>query len=112
MAADPAERLAPVVAASERALSDAWGGRVELLPLNPAEAERPNSTVARCLVHADHAEAPATVIVKSPRNYNASEVAPHTPAGRLFNEWAALRFLSSLNTTLAPRLYAADRSQG
>jgi hypothetical protein len=109
---DQAVILGPVIAAAERALTNAWGGSVGLLPLNAPEAVRPHSTVARCLVRADYADAPVTVIVKSARDYDPADLSPHAPAGRLLNEWAALRFLSELGTDLAPRLYAADRHAG
>lgn len=109
---DATAALAPVIAAAEKALSEAWQCDVGLLPLNPAEAVRPHSTVARCLVRADFPEAPVTLIVKSARDYDPHDVSPQSPAGRLLNEWAALRFLSELQTDLAPRLYAADRTTG
>ena len=94
MTPDVARALGTVVAAAERALAQQWRCDVGLLPLNPSEAVRPHSTVVRCLVRAESAEAPVTVIVKALRDYDVLHTSPEDPAGRLLNEWAALRFLS------------------
>src|SRR5690349_20266240 len=103
--------LATTIADAERALKRAWEETsVDLLALNPADAVRSRSVVARCLLRTAYPDAPATVIVKSTRGYDLSDRTPESAASRLLNEWHALEFLSSTN--LAPQLYAADRDAG
>jgi Ser/Thr protein kinase RdoA (MazF antagonist) len=102
--------LAHTITAAERALTVAWGTTADLLPLDPVEAVRTRSVVARCLVRTQYVDAPPTVIVKTFRGYDVNDRTPESAAGRLLNEWAALEFLSSTN--VAPRLYAANRDDG
>jgi hypothetical protein len=107
-----APALGGVVAAAERALAQQWRCDVGLLPLNPGAAVRPHSTVVRCLVRTESADAPVTVIVKALRDYDVLHVSPEAPAGRFLNEWAALRLLSEFGTDAAPRPLAGDRDLG
>jgi len=115
---EPLALLPRVVADAEAALTRAWGVAAELLPLDPAQAVRPRSTVARCLLRADRADAPVSVIVKSTRgahsDYNAEDGGPHSAAGRLLTDWAGCQFLADLSPSepLAPRVFAADRETG
>ena len=99
-----------IIAAAERVLSEAWGNPVRLGVAERQSGKMNRSRVLRCPVVEAPAGAPATVIVKCVQGdggqaYDPQEAQPGSPAARLFNEWAATQFLSSLPAE--PRLAVA-----
>lgn len=102
--------------AAERALADAWGGRIELANEEGLGGSA-RSQVYRYVVRSGPREHPETVIVKQALTVgNESYVirAPEGPAWRLFNDWAGLRFLTELAgpESPAPQFYAGSREAG
>jgi hypothetical protein len=105
------DALRPAV---ERAMSESVGSAIRLD--DEAEILRAMSngyaTVARFRV-ASGAGVPETVVVKRQGNW-----APYDPDSTegtswgLFNEWAALELLNEADPAIAPRLLAADRTDG
>jgi hypothetical protein len=89
--------------AVERLLSARFGAPVRIA----RATEFPYSQVARCALEAANGDAPPTVIVRILRD----EPARSGPA-RLHNERAALEFLTSLGSALAPRVIAGDAAAG
>jgi len=67
----------------------------------------PYSTVSRCTLDAGGSTVPQTVVVRLLRK----DAARSQPT-RLHNEQAALEFLSSIGSTLAPRFIVGDASAG
>src|SRR5579875_862188 len=87
----------------EHLLSRRFGTRVRIV----GASAFPYSAVSRCRLEATGSAVPATVIVRVPRNDPA-----RAGLARLRNEHAALAFLGSLNSTLAPRVIAGDTAAG
>ncbi len=67
----------------------------------------PYSTVSRCTLDAGGSSVPQTVVVRLLRKDTA-----RSQPTRLHNEQAALEFLSSIGSTLAPRFIVGDASAG
>src|SRR5437763_2997695 len=87
----------------ENLLSVRFGTRVSIAGVN----DFPYSQVSRCTLEAAGSAAPSTVIVRVPRDDPA-----RSGLARLRNEHAALEFLRSIGSTLAPRFIAGDASAG
>jgi hypothetical protein len=108
-----------ILSAAERVLSAAWGGPVRLGTGDRQSGTMARSRVLRCPVVEAPAGAPATVIVKcvlgdGRATYDPEESQAGSPASRLYNEWAATQFLSSLpaDPPLSGRVYGGDRAEG
>ncbi|HKO23730.1 MAG TPA: hypothetical protein VJY65_03210, partial [Chloroflexota bacterium] len=88
---------------AEHLLSVRFGSRVTIAGVQ----DFPYAQVSRCTLESVGSAAPPTVIVRVPRDDPA-----RSGLARLRNEHAALEFLSSINSTLAPRFIAGDASAG
>ncbi|MBO0795119.1 MAG: hypothetical protein J2P36_29800, partial [Ktedonobacteraceae bacterium] len=64
--------------------------------------------VVRCSIEADRGAVPGSVIVKVCRPVDHSRSEPE----RLYHEQVALEFLTSIGSTVGPRLFAADDEAG
>jgi hypothetical protein len=102
--------------AAEAILAAAWGGPVRL---GPGTTLRDRVTIARFPVLAAPPGSPASVVVKeaTPRDddpYDPDATVPRSQAVRLFNDWAGLALVQTVEgrPALAPRLYGGDRAQG
>ena len=104
------------VLVAQRLLMEAWGASVMLEHMADLGGSN-RSKVGRYAVRSHAATFVETVIIKrvAPmRGETFAPDAPGGPAGRLFNEWAGLQFLSEIDAkpTLAPKLYGGDREAG
>ncbi len=93
----------PVLPLVENLLSLRFGTDVRIA----AVQDFPYAQVSRCTLHAASSAVPPTVIVRVPRHNPA-----RTGLARLRNEQAALTFLGSIGSTLAPRFIAGDTTAG
>jgi hypothetical protein len=83
----------------EQLLSARFGARIRIAGVTAF----PYSWVSRCALEADGGTAPPTVIVRLLRDNPA-----RSGSARLRNERAALEFLTSIGSALAPRFIAGD----
>jgi hypothetical protein len=116
--AAPAPEPAPLLAATERVLTDAFGGPVRL-EVRDTLRERYRNRVLRLAVTDGPAGTPATVIVKTAEGegddaYDPAKDALGGTSWRLYNEWAGNSFLGSLGAEppLSARLIGGDRETG
>ena len=91
----------------ERLLSERYGADVRIAGV---EAFPHYPQVARCALEAAGRAAPATVIVRLARN--PQDDPARSGVAWLRNEQAALEFLRSIGSTLAPRCIAGDAATG
>jgi hypothetical protein len=102
--------------AIEQVLTARFGGKARL---GQGMALNERTHVARFPVLEAPAECPATVIVKGwtawdDQTYEPESKDPWSPSSRLFNDWAALQFLSEVmgDSSPAPRYVTGDRAIG
>lgn len=84
---------------AEQLLTERYGARVRVA----AVSDFPHAQVTRCSLEAVSSGVPATVIVRVPRADPA-----RSGLARLHNEHAALVFLRTVGSSLAPRYIASD----
>lgn len=92
-----------------RVLTATIGRTVDLVDAMELESD---STVIRATVVPPAGDQPATVIVKRVTDQRLDLPGHDGPPSRFLNEWAALEFLTDIEADVAPKLVAADRSQG
>jgi hypothetical protein len=91
----------------ERRLSERFGTRVRIAGV---EAFPHYPQVARCTLEASGGAAPPTLIVRLARS--PQDDPTRSGVARLCNEQAALEFLRSIGSALAPRFIASDAAAG
>jgi hypothetical protein len=101
---------------AERVLSETFGGPVRL---EDGIALKERAHVARFAVREAPSSAPASVIIKQARIWEGQSYDPDStdlraPSAHLFNDWAALQFLSQVagDARIAPQFYGGDRAAG
>jgi tRNA A-37 threonylcarbamoyl transferase component Bud32 len=94
----------------ESALSNAWGGSVQLSFKQRIE-EHPH--VARLTVQKAPASAPKNVMLKRSRGEGEERFSPEFSAGHFFNEWVNMEFMSTLlgDQSPAAQIYAGDQTE-
>ncbi len=99
----------------EKSLSSSLKYEIRLAKCTKFKKKR----IFRCWVADGPSSLPEVFLVKMARHtkresYNPNQDSVESPAWKLFNEWAALQFLSQIDSTrtLAPQFIAGDAIQG